>query len=165
MSASGSKRTRKRKSVYDEEDSDATPPPKRVRASVSCAHGGCDFRGDTEEDLWCHYKRSHRDADHRFLCMYQPCPYGAKRRIVLMTHHMMHTGDKPFECPQCSYTVGRPHAPTPRPRRRPQSSQKGNLRTHMLKHSDDRLFPCTEPGCRYAAKHKCHLIRHMAKKH
>jgi uncharacterized Zn-finger protein len=58
-----------------------------------------------------------------------------------------HTGEKRFECSQCSYAA----------------SQASDLKAHMRVHTGEKPFKCSE--CSYAASTACHLKRHFDAKH
>ncbi|XP_064641279.1 zinc finger protein ZFAT-like [Lineus longissimus] len=65
------------------------------------------------------------------------------KTISHMRHHcLIHTNLKPFRCPKCTYA----------------SNSKGNLYTHIRKHTGQ-FFSCTK--CKFKTVNKSHLNEHM----
>ncbi|KAL3859095.1 hypothetical protein ACJMK2_009328, partial [Sinanodonta woodiana] len=60
-------------------------------------------------------------------------------------HCLIHTELKPFKCPKCSYS----------------SNCRGNLYTHMRKHTGQ-FYKCSSPNCQFKTVNKSHLIEHEA---
>lgn len=52
----------------------------------------------------------------------------------------VHTADKSHKCPECGKTFG----------------QLGNMKSHMLAHSDDKPFECAK-----RFKYRANMIRHI----
>ena len=68
----------------------------------------------------------------------------------LKRHMLMHNGQKPFACNQCSYTC----------------TQAVSLEKHMLTHSGEKPFSCNECDykCRDANNLKTHKFTHTGEK-
>lgn len=64
-----------------------------------------------------------------------------------MRHTMVHTGEKPYQCPYCQSTF----------------SQKENLKVHIRKHTGEKPFVCSL--CPYRGARKDHLQKHMMSNH
>ncbi|XP_066969979.1 zinc finger and BTB domain-containing protein 7A-like isoform X14 [Macrobrachium rosenbergii] len=71
------------------------------------------------------------------------CPYASTRKDVLATHVRTHTGERPYQCPDCLS----------------QFAQKATLNNHMRIHAEGRPFVCSV--CCQAFVHKRNLNVHM----
>ena len=80
----------------------------------------------------------------RFSC--DECNYTCARQDHLVSHHRIHTDERPFACnePGCSYA----------------SVQLGNLNTHKLTHSGQKPYACDWPGCSFRCSQSGHLNQH-----
>ncbi|XP_063684707.1 zinc finger and SCAN domain-containing protein 2-like [Bolinopsis microptera] len=71
------------------------------------------------------------------------CSYSTARKSSLNAHRKTHTGEKPFKCPDCSYAV----------------AYNSNLKDHLKTHTGEKPFKC--PDCLYAASRKDTLKFHQ----
>ena len=67
-------------------------------------------------------------------------------RGALRIHYRVHTGERPFACPECSMAF----------------AKNGDLTRHMRSHTDERPFQC--PTCGKHFRQTSHLKEH-AKRH
>ena len=79
-----------------------------------------------------------------FVCT--QCSYSCTTAGSLKRHMLKHSGEKPFSCKQCNFSCTR----------------TGALKTHMLTHSGEKPFGCTQ--CNYSSTQtgnlKTHLLSH-----
>jgi len=75
------------------------------------------------------------------------CDPGEKIRATLQYNVTIHSGEKSFKCPDCSYATVR----------------KSNIKEHMKTHSGEKPYKC--PDCLYAAVRKSHLKEHIMNIH
>ncbi|XP_063865048.1 myoneurin-like isoform X2 [Scylla paramamosain] len=71
-------------------------------------------------------------------CSY--CLYSTSKKINLINHTRVHTGEKPFVCTLCSAAF----------------TQKGNLKSHIRTHTGEKPFACTH--CTYRAAQRNTLV-------
>ncbi|KAI8611188.1 hypothetical protein BC830DRAFT_1069027, partial [Chytriomyces sp. MP71] len=82
-----------------------------------------------------------------FSCTYDGCLKTFPTQAGLKSHHVTHTGERPFPCeyPGCvkAYTTN------------------NRLKVHMRSHTNERPYACTFPDCEYRTTQKCSLKPHM----
>ncbi|XP_042233774.1 zinc finger protein 271-like [Homarus americanus] len=76
-------------------------------------------------------------------CSY--CQYSTYKKINLLNHTRVHTGEKPFACPYCPALF----------------SQKAHLKPHIRVHTGEKPYSCTE--CPYRATEKCFRKSYLKK--
>ncbi|CAH1779865.1 unnamed protein product, partial [Owenia fusiformis] len=89
------------------------------------------------------YNFTPRSSVHRrFKCDYENCPFTSAYQKDLERHIRIHTGEKPFVCPECSKAFNR----------------ADKLKIHTRGHTGDKPFKCDE--CSYAASDSSSLKKH-----
>ena len=113
----------------------------------------CDYASTQAASVKRHIDSIHSEnkpkrENKRIQCM--KCDYGATSLSKLKEHDMIHTGEMPHKCNQCSFA----------------SSRERNLRKHMETHhenrekvAEDNLVNCLK--CKYSTPSLSELVKHL----
>jgi uncharacterized Zn-finger protein len=118
------------------------------RYEFECKVEGCDKSYKTQHDLDKHFSAMHVERE-RFFCPEEGCSMSFKEESFLVRHALVHTGERPFECPTCQS----------------RSRSLGDLKQHMLIHRVEFTFKCDFPMCDFACHQRGNFERHWSVMH
>uniref|UniRef100_A0A0A9Y101 Zinc finger protein 26 n=2 Tax=Lygus hesperus TaxID=30085 RepID=A0A0A9Y101_LYGHE len=128
----------------------------------------CLFKSKTIGNLKAHLKI--HDGLRKWKCDY--CPYSAVQSHTLKEHMLIHTGEKNHVCTQCDFRTNRRSTLRDHVRYRHEkvkelqcpfceykSAHKGNMKSHIRKHTNERPYLCDK--CPFRAHTSDVLKRHI----
>lgn len=113
----------------------------------SCSYPGCGMSFAYKWNLMSH-RRKHLVSSESLQCQFDGCGRRFDRLCRLQQHQYVHTGQRPFACPQpgCSWSF----------------TTSSKLQRHLLRHSGQKQWVCPHEGCGKAFRRREHVRGHMS---